>query len=101
MFHNGGYALCDVAMRYVAISMGYGIMHDHRPTSSDYANGSVPGALAMVDGEGRPPFPRPACEATRGVNSELGEDAGNSPTRLSLKTPGPDLIFSTKYLGGN
>ena len=37
----------------------------------------------------------------RGENSQVGRVAPNSHTRLTLKTPGPDFIFSGEYFGVN
>lgn len=60
-----------------------------------------PSSAFHNEGGGGLAFPRPAREATRGVNSGADLAAGNSSTRLPLKAPGPDFNFSAKYLGGN
>lgn len=40
-----------------------------------------------------------ANERGRGENSRVGNGAGIQPTRFSLGTLGPDLIFPLEYFG--
>lgn len=100
MFHNGGYANCDVALRTVAISMGYNRLRGVDAIRHDYANPSVRQAPAIDRGGGCLSDLAAAPMPTRGVNSEVAEDAGNSLTRLTSKSLGPDFSFWLKYPGG-
>jgi hypothetical protein len=50
MFHNGGYANCDVALPTIAISMGYSANQRSAPAQRDYANLCLVGARGVHRG---------------------------------------------------
>lgn len=99
MFHNGSYAMCDVALHSIAISMGYSRLHDVGARACDYANPSVGLAQASIKGRGCLADLSVRPRATRGVNWAAAEDAGIPRTRLTSKAPGPDFSFSPRYFG--
>lgn len=99
MFHNGGYAKCDVALPTQAISMGYSILSGVCTRSRDYANPCRPGAC-VVDGQGGALAPGgPAHSDPGGEIRATDLTAGNQPTHFPPKAPGSDFSFWPKNLG--